>query len=97
MRAAAASALIALAGCWSPATDCQIAEPCGPVVDAAFASLQEDFRQRFDRWVVEPTEFRLCADGAPLYDVTFIDEANGDDVEVTVARTDAGRLVACTY
>lgn len=97
MRAVAASALIALAGCSSPPTDCQIADPCGPVVDVAFASLQEGFAHRVDRWVVEPTEFRLCMDGVPLYDVTFIDDADGQDVEVTVARTEAGRLAACTY
>jgi len=97
MRAATASVLIALAGCSAPAEDCQIAAPCGPVVDVAFASLQESFAQRVDRWVVEPTRYRLCFDGVPVYDVTFIDVASGDDVEVTVARTQEGRLIACTY
>jgi hypothetical protein len=97
MRAAAASALIVLAGCSAPAADCQVADPCGPVAEVAFASLQESFAQRVDRWVVEPTQVRLCMDGEPVYDVTFIDDASGEDVEVTVARAEDGRLYACTY
>jgi hypothetical protein len=97
MRAVAASVLIIVGGCSPPATDCQITGPCGPVVEVAFASLQESFAQRVDRWVVEPTQVRLCMDGEPIYDVTFMDDASGENVEVTVAKAEDGRLYACTY
>jgi hypothetical protein len=97
MRAVAASVLIVVGGCSPPAADCQITGPCGPVVEVAFASLQESFAQRVDRWVVEPTQYRMCMEGQPVYDVTFIDDATSEDVEVTVARAEDGRLLACTY
>ena len=97
MRTAAVSALVVLAGCSGTAADCRITAPCGPVVDAAFASLQESFAQVVDRWVVEPTQYRSCMEGQAVYDVTFIDDGTHEDVEVTVARVADGRLVACTY
>ncbi|MDQ2674777.1 MAG: hypothetical protein M3Y40_08985 [Chloroflexota bacterium] len=93
----AAFVVTALAGCGATSGDCQIADPCGPVVDAAFASLQDTFAERASGWVVVPTEVRLCMEGDPLYDVTFRDDVTNDYVEVTVARTEDGQLVACTY
>jgi hypothetical protein len=77
--------------------ECQIADPCDPVVDAAFVSLQDALAQRVDRWTVRPTDVRLCTEGDPLYDVVSIDDHTNDAVEVTVARAEDGRLEACTY
>jgi hypothetical protein len=92
------SALV-LAGCTEAPTpvDCRVPDPCEPIVTVAYEALQGEVAARVDRAVVRETAYRLCMEGVPAFDVTFIDDASASTLEVTVARTPAGDLAACTY
>jgi hypothetical protein len=70
------------------------AEECDRAAEVALDSIGPDERDRITGVQVMESLARTCMEGSAVYDVHLEHEPS---FSVTVARTDQGDLVACTY